>query len=304
MEIINCPECNQNISDKAVACPYCGYPINNLDSSNKLEVVPKIIECEENEKTTEVQYIKTTEVNKKENKILNKINNHKSLITIVACTLAIVMSLSLGIGIPVSRNVKYRKIQEGLMSFTYMYELEEIGEMINSLPYDYKDISTYNMVYKMIMNEVLVIEDAYNYNLTDEKCEQARTSYRNLVVIGNTSYLTNVNNYLNNVGIRVLVYGQKWGGEYPSNYLYWYDSESGEFLSVNLPNAQDSEKEYYFTTSYSIFGNMTFGYKNRNDSSDDFNAYKITKAVITSDKEYICVYCYSNEQTYTLYAND
>ena len=26
--LISCPECNRNVSDKAVSCPECGYPIN------------------------------------------------------------------------------------------------------------------------------------------------------------------------------------------------------------------------------------------------------------------------------------
>lgn len=28
MSLINCPECNKEISDKAVNCPHCGNPIN------------------------------------------------------------------------------------------------------------------------------------------------------------------------------------------------------------------------------------------------------------------------------------
>lgn len=34
MALINCPECNKEISDKAVACPNCGFPFN--------EEIPKI----------------------------------------------------------------------------------------------------------------------------------------------------------------------------------------------------------------------------------------------------------------------
>lgn len=29
MALINCPECNKDISDKAAACPSCGFPIQN-----------------------------------------------------------------------------------------------------------------------------------------------------------------------------------------------------------------------------------------------------------------------------------
>lgn len=31
MALINCPECNKEISDKASFCPHCGYPLNNKD---------------------------------------------------------------------------------------------------------------------------------------------------------------------------------------------------------------------------------------------------------------------------------
>lgn len=33
MALIHCPECNHEISDKAVACPHCGYPIKEGCSS-------------------------------------------------------------------------------------------------------------------------------------------------------------------------------------------------------------------------------------------------------------------------------
>lgn len=28
MALISCPECRREVSDKAPACPHCGYPIN------------------------------------------------------------------------------------------------------------------------------------------------------------------------------------------------------------------------------------------------------------------------------------
>ncbi len=30
MALINCPECNKEISDKTRKCPHCGYPIKKL----------------------------------------------------------------------------------------------------------------------------------------------------------------------------------------------------------------------------------------------------------------------------------
>lgn len=35
MALIKCPECELQVSDKAISCPHCGYPINNIDSIPK-----------------------------------------------------------------------------------------------------------------------------------------------------------------------------------------------------------------------------------------------------------------------------
>lgn len=33
MALMNCPECNHQISDKAVSCPNCGFPLSNCSAS-------------------------------------------------------------------------------------------------------------------------------------------------------------------------------------------------------------------------------------------------------------------------------
>jgi hypothetical protein len=38
MSLIDCPECNQKISNKALYCLHCGYPINDNPAS-KIEVI-------------------------------------------------------------------------------------------------------------------------------------------------------------------------------------------------------------------------------------------------------------------------
>jgi hypothetical protein len=37
MTLIHCPECHRSISDKAMACPHCGYPVNrsNIHQSDR-----------------------------------------------------------------------------------------------------------------------------------------------------------------------------------------------------------------------------------------------------------------------------
>lgn len=43
MALINCPECNKEISDKAKACPNCGYELNPLQSNNRSSSIPKFL---------------------------------------------------------------------------------------------------------------------------------------------------------------------------------------------------------------------------------------------------------------------
>lgn len=39
--LLQCPECELQVSDKASACPHCGYPIKSPDSSNKIRSTNK-----------------------------------------------------------------------------------------------------------------------------------------------------------------------------------------------------------------------------------------------------------------------
>ena len=32
MALVNCPECNNEVSNKAMACPKCGYPLSSVKS--------------------------------------------------------------------------------------------------------------------------------------------------------------------------------------------------------------------------------------------------------------------------------
>lgn len=41
MALITCPECGKEVSDKATACPNCGYPINTVSNNNEFEFTIK-----------------------------------------------------------------------------------------------------------------------------------------------------------------------------------------------------------------------------------------------------------------------
>jgi rRNA maturation protein Nop10 len=38
MALINCPECNKEISDKAVACIHCGYPLDKITKTCEQDI--------------------------------------------------------------------------------------------------------------------------------------------------------------------------------------------------------------------------------------------------------------------------
>ena len=38
MALIECPECGQNVSDRAAACPNCGYPVSAMIEKQKKDI--------------------------------------------------------------------------------------------------------------------------------------------------------------------------------------------------------------------------------------------------------------------------
>jgi len=48
MALINCPECNREVSDRATTCPQCGYPLQDFVDSN-IDDSNQVINEEENE---------------------------------------------------------------------------------------------------------------------------------------------------------------------------------------------------------------------------------------------------------------
>ncbi len=50
MALINCPECEARISDKAAACPHCGYPMaaERRSESVRQEIVEPLAQFAEN----------------------------------------------------------------------------------------------------------------------------------------------------------------------------------------------------------------------------------------------------------------
>ena len=173
-----------------------------------------------------------------------------------------------------------------------------IGTLLDKLPAGYEDTSKIRTQYNELKKYISAIESS---KFTTRSCDELRTAYVNLNSFNKKYHNWDVSDYLKN-GVyknhfKKLVFGREWtDGTYE---LYWYEDGDGERLSTNLPNGKKSWAEYYFTTSG--YGSIFFiGYKNQNDSSDEFDAFKIVDVIYSNGTWSISVYCYSNGRTYTL----
>ena len=80
----------------------------------------------------------------------------------------------------------------------------------------------------------------------------------------------------------------------------YIDEKDGDvWLSTDLPNNKESDKEYYFRKDFYL-DHFIFSYDNKNDSTDTFNAYKIYSLTVDEEYFYVNIYCYSNGETYKL----
>ena len=43
MALIRCPECQNNVSDKATSCPHCGFPLSKAEKADKIKSMSKSV---------------------------------------------------------------------------------------------------------------------------------------------------------------------------------------------------------------------------------------------------------------------
>ena len=62
MALINCPECNNQVSDKAKSCPHCGFPISDIqtkqNSNEKYNIVFISYSSNNNNKIKTIGYLR------------------------------------------------------------------------------------------------------------------------------------------------------------------------------------------------------------------------------------------------------
>ena len=90
MALINCPECNHEISDKAEKCPNCGFPIPKISHcrlcGKEISVGQEV--CEKCKKDYEIPNINETEKKKKKSK-----HSTLGLISAIICGVAVLVPL-------------------------------------------------------------------------------------------------------------------------------------------------------------------------------------------------------------------
>lgn len=215
----------------------------------------------------------------------------KKLAYIAAGIFLLLIAIAIPVGLSRYRAQQYSELESLMMNFE-KFNIEEISETIEKLPGDYKDMSTIKSRHELIMREVKMIED----NSLPVDYERMRIAYYNLKTIDENTSNWDLSEYIDNRDTRIQLYGINWTNDDQYMTFVVDITDPSDFLmGSSLPNNKTEGEDYYFTHDE----NYTFlGYKNQNDVADRFNAFRI----LSIDEEQLRVYCYSDKETYTLYA--
>ena len=221
---------------------------------------------------------------------------------IIGIAVLLVLITSITIGIASHRNNLYNELTELMLNVDYS-NVDSIGDIIEDLPSDYKDVAEIKKEYNQIQKQIKVIKSAEAKN--DADSNKTREAYVALYNFNTSHHNWDLNGFLDSVLNRHFdnfVFGKEW--ENNTFRFYWHgDGDGSEYLATNLPNDKEDNKDYYFyhEGSGGFFLSLQFGYENKNDVFDKFLAYRIVDVYYTGSKWQIKIYCYSNSMTYTLY---
>jgi len=201
----------------------------------------------------------------------------------IAVTIVFVLIPIIIIG---SRSIVYNNMNKKLQNIAYYSDLESIEGDLNFLPFDYRDSQQIRTELQIILNDMNVIRRS---NVVDDY-KRMRDSYYNLETLNNNLYRWDITGLLDNQDRLIVLAGDYGSSEYfklePCGF------EEGFCVSTNLPTDRVSTKEYYYyQVDYEIFG-----YKNKNNEDDKFDAFRILGVY----KDYIEIYNFKNKQNYTL----
>lgn len=164
------------------------------------------------------------------------------------------------------------------------YDSEFLDDYLDYLPSNYKDTRNIKTTYNKVRY--------YLYSLGDLE------GYVGLTKIQQSDYRWDFTKILNNI-YRFDIDNIRW--ESGSLYMQITYNQGRKTFSTNLPNNKVSSKSYYFYETYRS-NSIIIGYENQNNSSDKFDAYRISNLKYNSTTQIfsISVYTYSNSRTYTM----
>ena len=218
-----------------------------------------------------------------------KKNKRKLNLILISIFLVIILGISIPLGIIISRQNTYHKLEELMMNVAYINDIRMIGFEIDKLPYEYRDIQEIKEVYQIIRSEMFKI----NEGKLMEDYESMRIAYYNLVLLDNTNFNWDLSDYLESVDNRILLLNIYWYNVRDEFHLYINPSTNKIILQTNLPNDKKSGSNYYFYTENNY---TVIGYENQTDSTDKFEAYRI----VSIKENEIKIYSVRTNQTYTL----
>ncbi|ERJ11312.1 hypothetical protein [Haloplasma contractile] len=218
-------------------------------------------------------------------------------ILVMAFTLIIGLpSVTLGINLYKQQQYseKYNQIQEMLLDFD-KDNMNTIGDYIEYLPKDYKNLKGIQEDYEMIMGNVYIIENSY----VNENHLKMRNAFYKLSTFDEKSQNFDLSGYLETVDRDVFILDVYWSnddGHYFQVKLNDLNPNNSTLYS-SLPTHIEEGKDYYYFTG----GDWeSIGLKNVDNFSDRFNAYRI-ESVSVKELE---LYCFKDGKTYTLYSDD
>lgn len=206
---------------------------------------------------------------------------------------SMLLILTLAITIPMiiigGRQDTYDDLEAMMMDFN-TFNMEKIGEAIDSLPEGYRNKEAIDEKYQAIMKEVYIIEN----NDVFVDYEIMRSAYYNLLSTDKANDTWDLSFYLERIDKRILLFGINWESE---NHYFYLSPVSAYDIGTNvltdLPGNLDFSQTYrYFQKdNYTVFG--VYVVNNPVESSDVYE-------ILSIEEDELRIFCFSNEETYTL----
>lgn len=250
---------------------------------------------------SEGNFTSNSQDNKKGKNLLSRI---KKIIILLSIIVAI--SIAIPVFIQIHRKNLYNKLISEMQYFDFD-SVQEIDSILNQLPDDYKDVDKIRSQYKLIKKHATTLSESQSLtssNFKEGSSDKIREAYAKLTLISPLYFDWNLEDFLDSIKIEVLIFDIEW--EYSSLYYFkWSYNENlqDERLSTDIPNNKESGKEYYYTTDITD-DSIIFGYENKNDSTEQLNAFKVSNIRYKNETYYIDVYCFKNDTRYIFTINE